>query len=65
MSLADGDGRGAHAVIPVVGNGSLIRRDGDDEGARGREAAEPLAERRKLRAADDRAKGVTDQSRRG
>ena len=23
MSLADGDGRGVHAVIPVVGNGSL------------------------------------------
>ena len=44
---------------------SVIRCDGDDEGARGREAAEPFAERRKLRAADDRAKGVTDQSRRG
>ena len=44
---------------------AVIRRDGDDEGARGREAAEPLAERRKLRAADDRVKGATDQSRRG
>ena len=25
MSLADGDGRGVHVVIPVVGDGSLGR----------------------------------------